>query len=113
MAGVVTSKSIKNRWERTIVVNDDLSHEVSKLKRKSGGNIISFGGVRFASALLTEGLVDELQLFINPAIIGAGKSIFKNGLEGTSLRLLHSHQYVWGIVVSRYSPMIMRRPKNH
>jgi dihydrofolate reductase len=110
---VVTSKSIKNRWERTIVVNDDLSHEVSKLKRKSGGNIISFGGVRFASALLTEGLVDELQLFINPAIIGAGKSIFENGLEGTTLRLLHSLQYVWGIVVSRYSPMIMRRPKNH
>ena len=108
---VVTSKSIKNKSERTIIVTDDLSKVVAGLKRKGGGDIISFGGVRFASALLTEGLVDELQLFINPAIIGAGKSIFKKGLDGTSLKLLHSHQCECGIVVNRYSPKIVRRPK--
>ena len=47
---VVTTKSINNRWERTTVVGDDLSKEVAQLKRKSGGDIICFGGVRFASA---------------------------------------------------------------
>ena len=110
---VVTSKSMKNRWERTTVVGDNLSKEVSKPKRKNGGDIISFGGVRFASALLSAGLVDELQLFINPAIMGAGKSIFKKGLDGTSLKLLHSHQYECGMVVNRYSPKTVRRAKGH
>ena len=106
---VLTSKAIRNRWERTAVVGDDLSKEVAKLKRKRGGDIISFGGVRFASALLTEGLVDELQLFINPAIMGAGKSIFKKGLDGTSLKLLCSRRYECGIVANRYR--ILRQPK--
>jgi dihydrofolate reductase len=110
---VVTSKSIKNIWERTTVVGDDLSKEVAKLKQKNGSDIISFGGVRFASALLTERLVDELQLFINPAIMGTGKSIFKKGLEGTSLKLLHSRQYECGMVVNRYSPKTIRRAKGH
>jgi dihydrofolate reductase len=110
---VVTSKSIKNRWERTTAVGDDLSKEVAKLKRKNGGDIIAFGGVRFASALLTEGLVDELQLFINPTIMGAGKSIFKKGLEGTSLKLLQSHQYECGMVVNWSSPKTIRRAKDH
>jgi dihydrofolate reductase len=106
---VLTSKAIRNRWERTAVVGDDLSKEVAKLKRKRGGDIISFGGVRFASALLTEGLVDELQLFINPAIMGAGKSIFKKGLDGTSLKLLCSRRYECGIVANWYR--ILRQPK--
>jgi dihydrofolate reductase len=110
---VVTRKSIKNRWERTTVLGDDLSKEAAKLKRKSGGDIIAFGGVRFASNLLTEGLVDELQLFINPAIMGDGKSIFKKGLEGVSLKLLRSRQYECGMVVNRYSPKTIRRVKGH
>jgi dihydrofolate reductase len=33
------------------------------LKAEPGDDIICFGGVRFATALLAQGLVDELQLF--------------------------------------------------
>jgi len=37
--------------------------------------------VGFASALLAGGLVDELQLYVNPYAVGRGRSIFGNGIR--------------------------------
>ncbi|WP_404927688.1 dihydrofolate reductase family protein [Mesorhizobium sp. ORM16] len=62
-----------------------------------------FGGAGFASALIAARLVDEFQLFINPAVLGAGRRIFDQGGFGR-LRLLGSKSYACGMVVSRYAP---------
>lgn len=101
---VVPSDRLKtSRWERTSVVSGDLPREVNALKAGEGGDIAVFGGAGFASALIAAGLVDEFQLFINPAVLGAGRRIFDQG-GFARLRLIGSKAYASGMVVSRYAP---------
>ncbi|TPM56427.1 dihydrofolate reductase [Mesorhizobium sp. B2-2-4] len=101
---VVPSDRLKaSRWEGTTVVSGDLPREIDLLKRGEGGDIAVFGGAGFASALIAARLVDEFQLFINPAVLGAGRRIFDQGGFGR-LRLLGSKSYASGMVVSRYAP---------
>ena len=101
---VVPSDRLKtSRWERTTVVSGDLPREVEALKASEGGDIAVFGGAGLASSLIAAGLVDEFQLFINPAVLGAGLRIFDQGGFG-KLRLLGSKAYACGMVVNRYAP---------
>lgn len=93
----------KSRWERTVVRSGDLPHEVGTLKAEEGNNIAVFGGSGFASALIAGGLVDEFQLYINPAALGSGTRIFDQA-GFRKLRLLGSKAYECGIVVNRYAP---------
>ncbi|WP_214470091.1 dihydrofolate reductase family protein [Mesorhizobium sp. dw_380] len=101
---VVLSDRLKvSRWERTRVASGDLPREVKALKSEGGGDMAVFGGAGFASALIAAGLVDEFQLFINPAVLGAGRRIFDQG-GFRNLLLLGSKAYACGMVVNRYAP---------
>ncbi|QKC86246.1 dihydrofolate reductase family protein [Mesorhizobium sp. NZP2077] len=101
---VVPSDRLKaSRWERTRVVSGDLPREVTALKVGEGGDMAVFGGAGFASSLIAAGLVDEFQLFINPAVLGAGRRIFDQG-GFQNLRLVGSKAYACGMVVNRYAP---------
>jgi dihydrofolate reductase len=101
---VVLSDRLKaTRWERTTIASGDLPREVTRLRAGEGGNIAVFGGAGFASALIAAGLVDEFQLFINPAVLGAGRRIFGQG-GFSRLKLIGSKAYASGMVVSRYAP---------
>lgn len=93
----------RSRWERTVVTSGNLSAEVGALKAKHGDNIGVFGGAGFASALIAAGLVDEFQLYINPAALGGGTRIFDQA-GFRKLRLLGSKAYECGIVVNRFAP---------
>lgn len=101
---VVTDKLREPPGEGIAIAAGGLVLEVNALKRQSGKDIIAFGGVHFAAALVGAGLVDEFQFFINPTVIGAGMSIFDNMPDGQDLRLLNSKHYACGIVVNRYAP---------
>jgi dihydrofolate reductase len=81
---------------KLIVSRDsDLATELKAID----GDIICFGGANFVRALVAQGLVDELQLFVNPAVLGGGASIFDSPQV---LSLAGSKAYECGIVVSRY-----------
>jgi dihydrofolate reductase len=86
---------------RTSIGRGPLADEVAALKRQPGGDIICFGGVGFATALLEAGVIDELQLYVNPAVVGAGRSIFR---QARRLQLIDATAYDCGIVVQRYRP---------
>jgi dihydrofolate reductase len=101
---VIPTKQLKrSRWERTSIAGGDLEDEVHKLKKRTGQDIIAFGGIGLASSLIAMNLVDELQLFINPFVLGDGASIF-DADHPKSLKLLRSTAYACGMVVSCYQP---------
>lgn len=100
---VPSSRLDTSRWERTVVRSGDLQREVGTLKAETGGDIGVFGGAGFASALINVGLVDEIQLYINPSALGAGSRIF-DPAAFRRLRLIDSKPYRCGMVVSRYAP---------
>jgi dihydrofolate reductase len=98
---VVFSKRLKkSKWDGAIL-SRDLTGKIRALKRQPGKNIIAFGGVNFASALLEKGLVDEFQFFVNPTVLGRGLSIFKRLNKPLALDLNESNSYDCGIVSER------------
>lgn len=101
---VLTNKLQASRWERTDIVRGDMADEVNALKRQLGKDILTIGGVGFASSLTSAGLVDEFQFFVNPTAVGAGRSVFHDARRGHALRLLGSTAYDCGMVVNRYAP---------
>jgi dihydrofolate reductase len=93
------------RWNNTDVATKDLTQQVAMLKNQPGKNIIAFGGVRFATALLEQGLVDEVHLISNPVSLGDGQTIFNTG-ELMRFSLLNAASYSNGIVVLQYMPRV-------
>ena len=80
----------KSEWENTIIADGDLTEEINKLKQQKGKNIIVYGGGTFVSNLIKAGLIDELNLFINPTAIGNGMPIF---LDRTNLNLIKTKTF--------------------
>ncbi|MDP4219870.1 MAG: dihydrofolate reductase family protein [Bacteroidota bacterium] len=100
---VVFSKTLgTSKWENTKVSNGDLEAEISRLKNSPGSDIIMYGGANFVSNVIPTGLIDEYHLFVNPAAIGKGLSIFN---EKTSLALVKSTNFECGIVALHYEPV--------
>lgn len=104
-AKVVFTKTLdRSERDNTVIAKGDLVDEITKLKKQNGKDIIAYGGATFVSALVKQGLIDEFHLFINPAAIGKGMSIFKE-LDGKqNLTIVISRSFDCGIVVLNYVP---------
>ena len=100
---LVFSKSVKSiKGENLRVENGDLPSIVKSLKGESGKDLLVYGGANFVSSLLKERLVDEMYLFVNPAIIGQGKAIFKEITTMQQFKLVSSKQFDCGVIVMVY-----------
>lgn len=101
---VVFSKTITSiNWTNARVAND-IVEEVRELKKEPGKDIMLYGGASLVSSFIRENLIDEYHLFINPAVIGKGKSIFNNLSERLNLKLVNTTPSSTGIVILHYVP---------
>lgn len=100
---VVFSKTLDaSLWEDTVLAKGELVDEITALKNRDGQDIIAYGGATFVSSLIQYGLIDEYHLFINPAAIGSGMSIFKELRSKQELKLVKASPFDCGMVVLHY-----------
>jgi dihydrofolate reductase len=100
---VVFTKTLnKSDWPNTDIATGDLIEEVSKIKSQNGRDIIVYGGASFDSSLIKEKLIDEFYLFVNPIVMGSGKTIFKDLKEIQKLTLIDSKVFDCGLVLLHY-----------
>jgi dihydrofolate reductase len=100
MPKVVFSKTVKHVDGKNVrVENGDLAGAVKALKSQSGKDIVVYGGATFVSSLIENGLIDEMNFFVNPMAISNGLRVFKGK---TPLKLAGSKAYACGIVVNTY-----------
>jgi dihydrofolate reductase len=103
---IVFSKTLdKIGWKnsRLISVNsdEDIAREVSKLKQQPGGDMVVFGGARFAQTLVQLGLIDEYRLKVQPVALGGGLPLFNGRVN---LKVIKSKAYKSGVVGIYYQP---------
>ena len=55
---------------------DDAVADIAALRGQDGGDLVIWGSASLVTTLLAEGLVDELNLMIEPILLGGGKRIF-------------------------------------
>ncbi len=102
---IVFSNTLKKvEWKNTSLAKGNLPEEVLTLKQMSGKNIL-VGGPSLIAALLPLGLIDELQLSIQPIVLGKGLALFKNIQERIDLNLLKTKTMASGVVVHSYEPV--------
>ncbi len=74
-------------WEGSTRVGDDLAAEIAAM-RENHREVHVIGSVDFVHTLLAEGLFDELNLWVYPILLGAGKKVFDDGALPSVLTLL-------------------------
>ncbi len=100
---IVYSKTVKQPiWKDMEVVSTDLVEDVAQRKNQDGKDMIVYGGASLVSALIEYGLIDEFFLFVNPALLGGGLSIFSQVHESQKLKLVESRPFECGIVLLHY-----------
>ena len=77
-------------------INKEVDSFIKALKQQEGKDIWLVGGGSFTTFLLNEGLIDEMQLFIMPILIGEGIPLFEGNTREILLDLEEAVTYQSG-----------------
>ena len=100
---VVLSTTLNGkRLVNTTVISNHLADNINKIKRKEGKNILIFGSPAASHSLLSEGLIDEFWLFVNPVLLGKGMPLFKGIREINKLNLIETKIFSSGVIALHY-----------
>ena len=90
-------------WTPTTIIRPaNLVAEVSAMRERSGGDITVLGSSAVVRALMAADLVDELQLILEPIVLGGGKSIFPYDTEARVFELVSTTTASTGVQVCNY-----------
>lgn len=98
---VLSSTLDKVAWKTTRIVRD--VEDIRKMKQQPGKDMYAVGGATLVSSLMNLGLIDELQILVNPLILGGGKTLFKDVKERHTLELTGAKPLKSGKVSLTYS----------
>ena len=82
-------------WQGSTLLADDLVDGITSLKERHD-EIHVIGSLDLVQSLLRFGLVDRLNLWVYPLLLGSGKRVFADGTVPTALRLTESVTYPMG-----------------
>jgi dihydrofolate reductase len=101
---VVSSSMTDPAWTKSTVLSGDAPvEEVRRLKESDGGSILVTGSITLTHALLSAGLVDEIRLFVYPAIQGRGRGLVAEGTRLPQLQLMEAKPFRSGVALLRYA----------
>ncbi|RKS80147.1 dihydrofolate reductase [Motilibacter peucedani] len=101
---VVGSQAPSVEWSRSTLLGAYDPARIQALKDETEGGIYVSGSPTLVRALLADGLVDTLHLFVYPVALGRGLRLWPEGSERTRLALQAHDSYDNGIVHLAYGP---------
>ncbi len=93
-----------DNWANSTVIGAYDADRIRDLKAELDGNIYVSGSGTLVRALLADGLVDDLHLFVYPLALGEGRRLFAENGVATKLALTESEAYENGVVHLAYGP---------
>jgi dihydrofolate reductase len=99
---VVSSTLTQPTWRNSSILGRYDPEAIGRLKADVHGDIFISGSAMLVRALLEDGLVDELHLFVFPLTLGAGNRLFLEGSEPLKLSLVAADSYANGAVHIAY-----------
>jgi dihydrofolate reductase len=101
---VVSSTLSSVDWSNSTLLGGYDPAAIRQLKADVAGTIYMSGSATLVRALLQDGLVDELHLFMYPVTLGSGLRLFTESMPGHKLSLRESETYSNGVVHLSYAP---------
>lgn len=100
VSGTLTSAE---GWNNSHLLGGYDVDAIRTLKADNEGDVYVSGSGTLVRAMLADGLVDELHLFVYPVALGTGPKLFPEGTENT-LTLLGCESYTNQVVHLTYGP---------
>lgn len=101
---VVSSTLTNADWSNSTVLGPYDPEAIRRLKEEIAGDIYVSGSATLVRALLADGLVEEVHLFVYPVVLGSGLRLFADGMVTRKLVLLGSDAYANGVAHLAYGP---------
>jgi dihydrofolate reductase len=98
---IVYSKTLEAAATARTRIERDFDPETVRQLKASAERDITVGGPDLAAQAIRAGLVDELQLFVAPVVVGGGKQSLPDDVR-LKLELLDERRFGSGVVYLRY-----------
>ncbi len=89
----------------TLLPGNDLVGAVQRLRSQDGGDVQVLGSLSLARTLISNDLVDEYRLMIEPVILGGGKRLFPDDGRAHILELVATTVSKTGVHICTYRPV--------
>jgi len=100
---VVSASLQSGEWSNSTILGPYDADTIRDLKDRVDGNIYVSGSGTLVRALLADGLVDDLHLFVFPLTLGAGQRLFADGAPAAKFALAGSEAYDSGVAHLTYT----------
>ena len=101
---VVSSTLTEGTWRNSEIIGAYDADRIRRLKDEVEGDLYISGSGQLVRALLADGLVDGLHLFVYPLTLGPGPRVFDENVP-VKLSLEESQTYDNGVVYLHYRPV--------
>ena len=101
---VASNTLTKPRWANTTVLSGEIAAAVRELRAKPGRELQVHGSGVLFRWLLDNDLVDEMNLFIFPVVVGQGTRLFPATGPDVALEVVDSRVTPKGITIQVYRP---------
>jgi dihydrofolate reductase len=101
---VVSSTLTGADWNNSTVLGGYDAKAITELKDRTEKGLYVSGSGTLVRAMLADGLVDELHLFVYPLALGKGERLFDERGPGTRFRLAGDEAYENGVLHLTYTP---------
>jgi dihydrofolate reductase len=101
---VVSSTLTEPTWRNSTILGAYDAAAIQQLKEAVDGDIYVSGSAMLVQAMLADGLVDELHLFVFPLTRGLGARLFTESAEPLNMSLSACEGYANGAVHLGYTP---------
>jgi dihydrofolate reductase len=98
---IVYSRTLESASSARTRIEREFDPEAVRAVKASAERDLTVGGAELAGVALRAGVVDEVQLFLNPVVVGGGKRALPDGVR-VGLELLDERRFGSGVVYLRY-----------
>jgi dihydrofolate reductase len=102
---VVSSTLTDPTWSNSVVLGPYDPDAIARVRDETDGDVFVAGSGTLVRAMLADGLVDHLHLFVFPLTRGEGPRLFPDGAPPRKLELADTHPYPNGVVWMSYRPV--------
>jgi len=105
MPKFVASTTLRQTSWNATLLEGDVVEAIARLKQQPGKDLIKYGTSKLDRTLIEHGLIDEIQLWVMPVIVGQGQRLYE-GVDPSALKLRLESQKTFsnGGVILSYRP---------
>ena len=97
------------KWPEAEIMRGEAVEVIKAFKSLPGKDLVMWGSISLAQALVKEKLVDEYHIQLCPTLTGGGRNLFPADPGFSRLQLLEVKNYPTGNVLLKYKPVKLER----